>query len=352
MYNVANYYDSVSLKLSDVLGDIGLNERLVLKRRKEMLLAETIRTVPESVFSDHTLYMFGSLSEGTTTLGLLSDTDILLCNHMINLMQEYSEWKQGYLNLLMIKDVNSSPGYCLLQVIRPDQPLPSKDVTTKNYVKVDKEIVLFKNLLGTDGIDGRVMHGPAWTTQRPGLRDYDTVMSFKCNSWPKEARQWLQEDDNMHWPSREIKKFAQNSGCFVVSTASRISQYKDLEWRISTSLAERSLMFSLNITQIRCYVLVKMVLKTYLNTQGESNLSSFMCKAVLMNCVKKTHPGFWVESNILTCFTYYLQRILFSILHDHCPHFIIPENNLMAGQFPAQIKHILLKKIEIHIARY
>jgi hypothetical protein len=95
-------------------------------------------------------------------------------------MQEYSEWKQGYLNLLMIKDVNTPPGYCLLQVIRPDQPLPSKDVTTKHYVKVDKEIVLFKNLLGTDGIDGSVMHGPAWTTQRPGLRDYDTFNAIHC----------------------------------------------------------------------------------------------------------------------------------------------------------------------------
>jgi hypothetical protein len=36
-----------------------------------------------------------------------------------------------------------------------------------------------------------------------------------------------------------------------------------------------------------------------------------------------------------------LQSLLNCILTEHCPHFIIPQNNLLAGKLSAEVKHQL-----------
>jgi tetratricopeptide (TPR) repeat protein len=118
-----------------------------------------------------------------------------------------------------------------------------------------------------------------------------------------------------------------------------------LEWRISTSLAERCLMFDLDMTQIKCYVLMKMILKSFLNPQGEINISSFMCKTILFHCIEQEEPSIWEENNLLECLKVCLMKLKSCVQNDNLSHFIIPENNLIAGQFTAETKHLLLKNI-------
>jgi D-arabinose 5-phosphate isomerase GutQ len=49
-------------------------------------------------------------------------------------------------------------------------------------------------------------------------------------------------------------QYCSNTRCFVVGVGKTGSVNEAFEWRISTSFAERCLMFNLNSTQIRCYV--------------------------------------------------------------------------------------------------
>ncbi|XP_053403572.1 uncharacterized protein LOC128558436 [Mercenaria mercenaria] len=242
---------------------------MVLKRRWAARLKETMLTISLRP-RNKSVYIFGSTSEGTTTERLNSDLDYLTCDHNYNVIQDYAEWKYGFINLLMIQDNTTSPGYCLLRLIRADVPLPATHALHEDYVRDASWRVLIKNNLRRDLMPANaVQHGPSWVTQGgPGLFDSDTVPAFHCNSWPYEARPWLDRQGIGRWPTVDMKRFAENNGCFVVAVGSKVNQNLNLEWRISTSQAERCVMFSLNITQIRCYVLMKMILETFLHHAG------------------------------------------------------------------------------------
>ncbi|XP_060606823.1 uncharacterized protein LOC132759117 [Ruditapes philippinarum] len=339
----------ISLMLSEVLDDIGVNERMVMKARRHFKLMETMTNITwKSVGHNIISYCLGSRIEGTTTLGLISDTDELLFNNDNNVIQDWSEWEHGKTNFIIIQDENTTPGYCFLQLLQHDIPLSATVVPNKYYI-IDKEgRILHKNqVYETDNMKYVTRHGPSFATQgQQGDYDADKVVAYPFKSWPKStASGWLERQGIGKWPTQEMRRYAASTWCFVVPTGSKISKYPELEWRISTSLAERCLMFDLDITHIKCYVLMKIILKSLLNPHGEINISSFMCKTILFHCIEQKEPRIWKENNLLECLKYCLMKLSSCVQNDNLPHFIIPENNLMAGQFTDETKHQLLKNI-------
>jgi tetratricopeptide (TPR) repeat protein len=149
----------------------------------------------------------------------------------------------------------------------------------------------------------------------------------------------------MTWLLSESVRYAASCDCFVVGTSSKIATYPELEWRISTCLIERFWMFHLNISQLQCYVLMKIILKTFLNAQNVCALSSFMCKTVLLHCIENTEQNIWKRENLFTCLYYCLLELHSYVQNENCPHFIISDNNLMAGQFAAEEKRGVLQKL-------
>ncbi|XP_060562591.1 uncharacterized protein LOC132722166 [Ruditapes philippinarum] len=347
MFQEPDIRENLSRKLSEVLHDIGVNEIMVMKTRKNSMLRETMRNIIHRLTDlNITEYFLGSQSEGTTTIGLNSDFDILGYHHDFNVIQDWSEWARDKFNLLMIQDENTTPGYCFLQLLRHDEPLPLTVIPGEYNITDRSGRVLLKNTIINGLIQGAVGHGPALNEQEePGLPDTDNVIACSCKSWPQSALGWLERQGIGRWPTEEMRRYAASTGCFVVATGSKISKYPELEWRISTSLAERCLVLNLNITQIRCYVLLKMILKKFLNHRGKINISSFMCKTVLLHCIENTEPSIWEENKLFTCLTYCLLELHTCVQNGYCSHFIIQENNLMAGEFTAETKRELLRHI-------
>ncbi|XP_053405482.1 uncharacterized protein LOC123522902 [Mercenaria mercenaria] len=358
MFQAPKYTQAVSVRLSEVLADIGVDERIVLKRRRTWLLAESMRNISEQNLQDKngSEYILGSQSEGTTTLGLYSDIDhLLLCSSKFNTIQDLSHWQPGVINNLTIQDETVSPGYCLLQCLREDVPLPYNDVHNKHQFRDRAGRILLRNKIMSDAAEtavkhfslgGGVQHGPAHTpSKQHGVFDTDLVGAFLCKSWPLQARQWLNQQGVGQWPSDDMRRYCSRTGCFVVGVGKKNSENEEFEWRISTSLAERCLMFNLNITQIRCYVLMKMILKTYIKPHYEDAISSFMCKTVLFKVIAQfnTHSNFWTENNLLVCLSMCLFVLYNCILNQNCPHFIIPGNNLMIGHINHESKPHLLE---------
>ncbi|XP_045174078.2 uncharacterized protein LOC123535456 [Mercenaria mercenaria] len=352
MFKAPEIYQNLSVKLSDVLDEIGVNETMVMNRRRTFLLRETMDTVKRRVFGNpFIIYYLGSQSEGTTTLGLQSDWDILAPDGTGRILQDWSEWSHRSCNLLMIKDEKTPPGYCLLQQLRSDVPVPdtADGYDNKYWVTDTHGRLLLKNTIlhnifhGISEKDEENL-GPARSIQgRPGIYEQDIVYSIQFKSWPKEARTFLSRQGGETWPTEDMIRYIEGSKCFVVGTDSKVSENAGFEWRISTSLAERCLMFSLNITQVKCYVLLKMILKNYINPQFEGVISSFICKTVLLHCIRSKHPSIWKEDNLLNVLSYCLLTLHFCILNANCPHFFIKGNNLMAGKFSYQKKHELIE---------
>lgn len=70
-----------------------------------------------------------------------------------------------------------------------------------------------------------------------------------------------------------------------------------------------------------------------------------MCKTVLLHCVSNTRTNFWKENSLLPCLTFCLSTLYHCVLNEYCPHYMIPENNLMYGRFPQDTKRFLLETI-------
>ncbi|XP_053377785.1 uncharacterized protein LOC128547921 [Mercenaria mercenaria] len=353
MFHTPDYYHDISMRLSEVLDDIGVNENIVMKRRRANLLQETMHVITSRAADRQvTQYRMGSQSEGTTTRGLQSDTDILSCLDNVIVIQDWDVWTPGKGNLLMIQNETTPPGYCLLQLIRNDAPLPFTQETgnlSNLFVKDTSGRILFKNtILDATLFEGLQRQGPSAALASAGFLSTDIVTALPCKSWPQSSAAWLNQQETNIWPAAEMKKYAKTTRCFVVGVGSKASENADFEWRISTSLAERCLMFNLNITQIRIYILLKMILKTYINIENldkETYISSFMCKTVLFYCIASKPTSVRKECNILNCLSFCIQTLNRCILAGNCPHFFDHENNLMAGKNSTVVKHQLLERM-------
>ncbi|XP_060565909.1 uncharacterized protein LOC132724941 [Ruditapes philippinarum] len=348
MYQVPNYTETVSMKLSEVLADIGVDERIVMKKRRTWLLVESIHNLNYQLLDKKLKgYIFGSQSECTTTIGMKSDIDHLICLKIFPAIQDWSDWIPGVHNHLMIQDNSISPGYCLLQVLKPDAPLPADGEFDQDLFKeITGKLFLKNSIISSVNTDGLELHGPAYAQQgQQGYSDKDSVLALHCTTWPQQARQWLVQQGAGQWPSAEMKQYCSKTGCFVVPVGCSGSGYEQLEWRISTSLTERCLMFSLNMTQIRCYVLMKIILKTFINPLFNDVITSFMCKTVLFHCISNTHSNIWRENNLLSCLSLCLYLLYNNIINENCPHFIIPGNNLMRGNILPAVKPYILEML-------
>ncbi|XP_053379752.1 uncharacterized protein LOC123527776 [Mercenaria mercenaria] len=351
MFHTPDYYHNISMRLSEVVDDIGVNENMVMKWRRTALLRETMQTItPGADGRQMTVYELGSQSEGTTTIGLESDTDTLGCMDDNIVIQDWSEWTPGKYNYLMIQNETTPPGYCLLQALRPDAPLPDTHETDDDFVKDKSGRILVKNTIIPDSMPGGYQRqGPSMAfAATPGIFAADIVITYPCKSWPQSSRVFLDRQETNSWPTVAMKRYAKTTRCSVVCVGSKVSENADLEWRISTSLAERCLMFNLNITQIRIYILMKMIFKTYINVENlnnESYISSFMCKTVLFYCIASKPSKIWKECNILNCLSFCIQTMNRCILAGNCPHFFDHKNNLMAGKISTEVKHQLLERM-------
>jgi hypothetical protein len=66
MFHSPEYCKTLSLKLSEVLEDVGVNEEMVMKRRNMFMLRESLATITSRLFGNNeTIYHLGSQSEGT-----------------------------------------------------------------------------------------------------------------------------------------------------------------------------------------------------------------------------------------------------------------------------------------------
>ncbi|XP_060591530.1 uncharacterized protein LOC132746423 isoform X1 [Ruditapes philippinarum] len=345
MSRIPDYAHNLSLKMSQVMDGIGVNEKIVMKKRRSMLLKESLYTLTDQLLGkDRNVFIFGSQIEVTTTLGLQSDEDCLISLNKYNVIQDWSEWEYGKHNFLMIQDENVSPGYCLLQILRDDAPLPLVVETDDNTYRDRMGRILLKNTFFNVGPNVYVVrHGPAHTNHAvSGVRDADFVPAFPCQLRPVQARHWLNQQREEHWPTKDMIQYCKNKECFVVGVGKTGSVNEILEWRISTSLPERCLMFNLNITQIRCYVFMKMILKTFITQRFPDSISSFMCKTVLFHCISYTRSDTWKENTLLTCLSFCLSTLYSCVQNEYCPHFFITQNNLMSGRFSPESKPLIL----------
>ncbi|KAL4217667.1 hypothetical protein ACF0H5_022409 [Mactra antiquata] len=334
---------TLSLKINEVLNHVGVNDEIIKYRRNCFLQMECIykvygRTCVERRLNLHVLY-FGSQSEGTTSIGLNSDLDfIFIVNNFVVITSTKDDYvsKDTY-TLHMDKFTNR--GYCCLR----DTSFSKNSKMSKLWshclkIHHKRNTSFLKNsfqfMVDFCG-DNTEREGPARYYQSIYGEHYNFLHGICCTSWPREvSNTFILNQEKLFWPSDELLQDVLQSRCFVVPKGSDNGPDSDIEWRLSFSFGERLLMFDLNIVQIRCYVLMKYVKTSFLdNVQGcKGIVSSYICKTVLFHTVSQTRESEWVEEEILVNFNKCLCTLQKFIDEENCPHFIMPNNNLLANK--------------------
>ena len=160
-------------------------------------------------------------------------------------------------------------------------------------------------------------------------KELDHVISLHCRDWPSAQEEWLHRHRAFNWPSPELIKQISQGGCELVSVGSHLSNGSPLEWRISSSFAEKLLIRSFNIYQIQCYFLLKLILTFLIKPLLPETLCSYHMKTVMLHIVESTDPEIWREDNLSNCFITCLQGLRMYLKADFLPQYFILTHNLL-----------------------
>ncbi|WAR20063.1 hypothetical protein MAR_001901, partial [Mya arenaria] len=361
MEDLPAFYRPMSLRLSRVLGDIGVNSWMVRRRRRNFLMIEASATINSKLYGlDVTNFYFGSQSEGTTTPGLNSDIDLFASLNRTNIMSSWSEWEFGRTNYLMVKEETCSSQHYLLQEIRPESPEPAR-IPSDMFSVVDSNGRVFHSNLFSEVYARQLAEnynchyfssGPSHSV----LKMYDIVYAFWCKSIPPECHEWFERPRPGHWPTPTMLRDVRGCGCFLWPDGHFDSCENYIEWRISPSLIERTLMFSMKTLQLKCYVVLKILKSHVINPRLNYNgkLTSFHCKIALFFAAERLPPGMWKEDRLMECIVYCLKLLLGWTNTGMCPHYLVAGVNLFHGKFTnpqlANLSKILSKIIDNHLA--
>lgn len=136
-----------------------------------------------------------------------------------------------------------------------------------------------------------------------------------------------------NWPSNILLEEILKNGCHFVPVGSKISgNENELEWRISFSLAEQRLVYSMNHTQFMCYGLLKIFLKEVVNQDKEEPLlCSYFVKNTMFWQIQIGNIT-WNPHDLLRCFWKCFKHLLVCVLRGEMFNFFIPQNNMFASK--------------------
>jgi len=355
------FYDVMSLRLITALEDMGVTKLMVGSRRHAFLMDESALTMRFQLISEKSVcYHFGSMTEGTTTPGMGSDVDTLVCDDSVNIMSGRPDWKRGRHNLLMVKHATCSPQHYRLQEIRADLPLPLTQPIDE-FCVISQDGMLYRNNLEFENYTRNTaaannipyFHaGPSHSVHEM----YDIVFAYRCGKLPTECESWFNRARPGKWPTTKMLQAARDLGCFLLPDGHCYSEYRSLEWRVSPSLIERHLMFSMHIIHIHCYVTLKLLKKDIINPylNGDGKLTSFHCKTALFYAREQLLPEMWTVNQLYECVIFCLKLLRDWTTEGHCPHYIMDQVNLFDGKLNVdqrnRLRTILNTIIDTHLA--
>ena len=177
----------------------------------------------------------------------------------------------------------------------------------------------------------------------------DQVPSIHCPFWPRGAEEWLHRPRRCSWPTPSDITQISDFGCHLVAVGYPQSSSKEMEWRISFSVAERFLVWSFNHVQIQCYAVMKIFLKEFIKVRCSPPnyvLCSYFIKTFLFWKFEVTESSFWCAENFCACISFLLVEFTKCIRNRELPHYFFPSFNLLSVKLTRQAQRELLLILE------
>ena len=350
--------------LSLMLDEVSGTEEMVTTRQDFCRVADCI----ESCHQNTGMYYTGSRAEG---LDLPGSDDDYMCdiNDRYNIRvaqtaQEARVASSPRISTLLLCTDNVHPGFALLRwlsnsplILHPLLLRASQNMYgfphLSSFLFTRERLQAVTNL-GDGGT--RVIQGPSietWSeySDRSESGD-DHVPSIHCAFWPRGAEEWLHRHRRCGWPTPTDITQITDFGCHLVAVGYPLSASKEMEWRISFSVAERILVWSFNHVQIQCYAVMKIILKEFIKVRcSPSNyvLCSYFIKTLLFWKFEVTESTFWRADNFRACISFLLVEFTKCIRNRELPHYFFPSFNLLSVKLTREAQRELLPILETAI---
>ncbi|XP_063430076.1 uncharacterized protein LOC134712456 [Mytilus trossulus] len=325
----------LSLAINEVLDGIGASDKARRRRQMKTKLIEAAINVTIKCRNEPLVtYSFGSLSEGATTFDMNSAIDQVICPTNCIVIQNMTDWVPNKQCYLIVADELSFPGYVKLQRLKTDKPEPYIMLDSLHATDQHGRIVLrntcFKDVTNMPKFD---QHGPAFTyDEEPGFQSRDIVYGLVVPKYRMQTSIWSKKYRQHNLLSTETCQ------ALVVAVGHPFSSQLELEWRLSFSFLEQRLIHSLNKTQMKCYILLKMIKGTFIQPVIGDSLSSFHCKNSIFYLSTETNNSFWRPDNIISCLALLLRRILEWVEVGNCPHYFKKDENLFINKIEGLVR--------------
>ncbi|XP_062572667.1 uncharacterized protein LOC134234604 [Saccostrea cucullata] len=301
---------------------------LVSMKRDVMDISEIVRNQGKSSVGK-SLMLSGSHKEGFRLEG--SDVDFMLWpnDHHVIWELSQSQYFNTHRKTLILCDCSESPpGFTLLYLLSPSMDRDIQRVCVKmnnrHYISSSKHR---QNFLSESSFNS-TLHGPC-ASRTIGTHEFDNALCFISAFWPPPASSWI---DRCHsWPQPHIVEDIVKNGCHFVAIGHKLGRHEDHEWRISFSLAEQKLVYTLSHCQFLTYGLLKLFLTEIINNglnDDDKLMCSYHMKTAVFWVIQKNIISHWCPQNLLESFWVCFKLILKWVYEGVCPNFFIPENNM------------------------
>ncbi|XP_045205989.2 uncharacterized protein LOC123558176 [Mercenaria mercenaria] len=336
-----------SLQISNALD----TESFGLSQREETKRTQLIGQYLEEYFWKNKSITSGGRAEGTA-LDKNSDSDVMGVIGGILVVENDHDMDENVIYISAVR-TGCCPGYCKLK-FQADQyskfmsgQYTPKEVSTI-YEGIKRSIItlsdqyisseLFcKNVIPDGLIPGDNFHDILYELNGPATRnaDVDFVQAFEMRQWPKEAKAWITRCRKNKWPCKALlKRLEENIPCYVVAIGNKSSADKDMEWRLSFVEIERELIWSMNETQFKCFVILKRLTQFFGRYSALKDITTYHMKNIMfwMCETEKVPQEEWIPQNLITCVKRCLRKLKKCMKDGKLDHFIIPENNLFQNK--------------------
>ncbi|XP_062578695.1 uncharacterized protein LOC134240634 [Saccostrea cucullata] len=334
--------ESVFMQLSYILGSL---EMVIMRREiadfREIITDQAILTKDED-----RIMMSGSMRVGFRLKG--SDMDLMFWPKDHTVIWDIIQAQNYDLSrkILILCDYSDSPpGSALLELLTPTHRQSFKKACLREKNKLYISSSKYRQITCSETLPNSKEHGPCGSGVLGG-EEIDTAQCIVCEIWPPTASEWI---DRCHsCPPSYIADDIVRNGCHFVAIGHKLGKHADKEWRISFSLAEQKLVYSMNHCQFLTYGLLKLFLKESINnglSDEDKLLCSYHMKTAIFWAIQQNTNLHWYLQNLLECFWVCFKLILKWVYEGVCPNFFIPENNMFLSNIHGEAQKKLFIRL-------
>ncbi|XP_062582909.1 uncharacterized protein LOC134244675 [Saccostrea cucullata] len=288
----------------------------------------------------------GSYGEGFRILG--SDVDIMVwpTDHRVFWDKSQIRCYNGNRLVSILADSSESPpGFTLLwfPVHRPNISVLSSSFRMKGRLYISSSKYIENIILLAPSC---IKHGPCALNVMGKGSEYDHAHCFASDFWPPSASSWIGRCHS--WPQPHVVQSVLRNGCHLVAIGHKLGNHENNEWRISFSVAEQTLVYSMKHCQLLTYGLLKLFLNEVINFQLSDErklLCSYHMKTAIFWVLQENKISQWCQQNLLECFWVCFKLILKWVYQGVCPNFFIPENNMFLTKIHGDSQDTLFAKL-------